>query len=757
MIEAYRIEPSRGKADQVGLFLKADEQMANRFRTLLWQNGFNSVRLMPSWDVAYPYFTFVSMPDSGLDKRSIQARLDGQCRAHCSTAEQQPLVVVDYETWHADFTANVQAYRAQHFLQPDVRPADAFDKGHAYELIQSGRYDEAEQYLERIANDAPLSLAPVYLIYLYHASHRPDEVVRVHTRYESLFRSSDVDRRVIEWIVQAYLSAIPPAPERALIVLDDYLPEFQRQGVSERLLAMRAQARALQGQLPDTVSDLRAYLIHTPSARLGEQCQGLLEVISGMPAPVDQISALLDELADHIEQGAHWRIQLTRSALARLDGRLTSALLFLQPVLDAPPPNLDPGRLDIVRLDAADLHLKLSQPQEAMAALELVTPRRLEPGELRSYWGMVGQVRLAAGQPELAIEALHRAYELGAQAPDLLHALARLACQAEDWSLAGQVYRDLLAAGIEPEIHDRLYTGILAWLEDDPQEAVKLLSDIPTTWDHNVWSNDALTLAHQALFDSLVAMRVPTEDLMPCISSWIDVLVAHNDLDGLSQLIDLISSLTLERITTFALLETSESLFIDHAIHRQHLAQVYVRILCAEVDASLRRGQALPTYVLDLRRGLFELDRQQFEFADEYFRDELGRARTAGLLDAEFDLEPTALPELDLSNRKITLVGGYEPVRRRVREILLHTYHLGQITEVPPSWEVNVDETRTAQSVRNSDLIVVVHRCIKHDGTDSLAAAVNGTELESRVRYAAGKGQSSIIRAVCDYFLGRGA
>jgi len=178
-------------------------------------------------------------------------------------------------------------------------------------------------------------------------------------------------------------------------------------------------------------------------------------------------------------------------------------------------------------------------------------------------------------------------------------------------------------------------------------------------------------------------------------------------------------------------------------------------MLCAEVDVSLRHEQVLPAYILDLRRGLFELDRQQFEFAEEYVRDELHRARAAELLEATFDLEPSAPTQMDLSHRRITLVGGYEPVRKRVREILFTAHHLDQMSEIPPSWEASVDKSRVVQAVRDSDLILVVHRCIKHDGTDSLAAAVNGTELESRVRYAAGKGQSSIIRAIRDYFAGR--
>jgi hypothetical protein len=68
-----------------------------------------------------------------------------------------------------------------------------------------------------------------------------------------------------------------------------------------------------------------------------------------------------------------------------------------------------------------------------------------------------------------------------------------------------------------------------------------------------------------------------------------------------------------------------------------------------------------------------------------------------------------------------------------------------------------VNQSRVAAAVRGADLIIVVHRCIKHDGTDALKAVVDGTALEDQVEYSDGKGQSSVIRAVrgCFDSLGR--
>jgi hypothetical protein len=165
----------------------------------------------------------------------------------------------------------------------------------------------------------------------------------------------------------------------------------------------------------------------------------------------------------------------------------------------------------------------------------------------------------------------------------------------------------------------------------------------------------------------------------------------------------------------------------------------------------------LPEYTLALRRGLFALDRERFDFAQEYLEEELTRAREADLVEADFAPEPSEPERLDLSGRWVALVGGYAPMRRRVREILTNEHNLDRFTEVPPSWEEHVNQSRVAAAVRGADLIIVVHRCIKHDGTDALKAVVDGTALEDQVEYSDGKGQSSVIRAVrgCFDSLGR--
>ena len=80
-----------------------------------------------------------------------------------------------------------------------------------------------------------------------------------------------------------------------------------------------------------------------------------------------------------------------------------------------------------------------------------------------------------AVQPSGELVPAPLAEELTPRESEVLQLLARLAYRNADLDLAQRAYADLLQAGFEAEIQDRLYAGILAWLDDDPTRAVDLL------------------------------------------------------------------------------------------------------------------------------------------------------------------------------------------------------------------------------------------------------------------------------------------
>lgn len=743
MIERFNIDASLGNDDQAGLFIHADEQAAQRFRRLLWQQGIYTVPFMTSRREGYTFFTYASVPNQ--DSTTVVQQMRPICEANSATTTTH----IGYDAWHTAFTTYVHAYRDRRIPRPNSQATNVFDKSRPYQLIGDGHYSEAESYLTPFATDNPPNLLPAYLVYLYHQWNRPQDVVQVHARYGEQLQAGDVDHRVIEWIVAAYLHLVPPQPQDALMVLADFLPEFQRQGVAETLLALRAQARALQGQLPQTPTDLRLYLQHTQATSLNERVADLLEVITGLSAPATVIAELLENLAARIDEPQQWRILLAQSELAQRQQDFDSALGYLQTILNAPPDSLDKSDLARLLLKLAELYFQTNQAQNTADSLTAFTPETLNREGQQAYWQLLGQASLSLDAPT-ALDALRQAYELGSRQPEVLQPLARLAYQAEDWELARLVYDELLQGGFEPRPEDYLYAGTLAWLSGQPKEAVERLQRLADVPDVTLPAS-AVALAYEAWVNSLAEINATIDQQVAAISAWTDWLVVQQDLEGLLALADYTLQTGFDRLATFTLLEPLETALAEDASGKEKLVLAYMELFVAEVNESLRWERPLPDYILYLRRALFDLDRAQFNFAQEYLQAELAKAHEAEILTADFEVEPTAEPSLDLSGYWIALVGGYAPVRRRVREKLEREYRIGRFTEVPPSWEEHVDQKRVAEAVLGADLIVVVHRCIKHDGTDSLKATIEGTEAENRVRYASGKGQSSIICTIQEH------
>ena len=210
----------------------------------------------------------------------------------------------------------------------------------------------------------------------------------------------------------------------------------------------------------------------------------------------------------------------------------------------------------------------------------------------------------------------------------------------------------------------------------------------------------------------------------------------------------------LERETLFNLVEALEPLLCGDEQGKQRLGEVYAQWLITEIDQALRHRSQFSGWMLDLRLALFEMDRAQFNFVQEYLQSELTQARQAQLVQVDYTPEPEKdwWAGINLKNRSIALIGGYEPMRKRVREALTGQFGLSRFTEVAPSWEAHLDQEKVAEAVRDVDLIVVVHRCMKHDGSDALKAAIEGTNLPEVVRYATGKGHSSVLRTIVEFF-----
>lgn len=120
-----------------------------------------------------------------------------------------------YELWRNNFNQRLRDYRNQRFDHTSGNKRDTFNKGQAYNLIQTKRFQEAERYLKGFLNgDIPL-LVPDYLVFLYESWGRSSDVVAIFETHQKYFYSNEVDHSVIEWVVNAFLRITPPKSKPA--------------------------------------------------------------------------------------------------------------------------------------------------------------------------------------------------------------------------------------------------------------------------------------------------------------------------------------------------------------------------------------------------------------------------------------------------------------------------------------------------------------------------------------------------------------
>jgi hypothetical protein len=235
IIDDYHIDPRWGYDNQVGLYIQGEEQTVRQFYWALQQAGFQCFPgSKPPDRPEFSHFAYVSIRDKAINEQGNAEKLYNFCKKHCPSCPHPP---PPYKTWRISFDASINDYKMKNFTQSPSLSSASFDKPHAYALIASSHYDEAEAYLQRFADDVPAALVPTYLVYLYHEWHHPEKVIATHHRYEDSFRASDPDHHVVMWIAEAYLAQ--EQPDRAMSVLNEFLPEFQRQGVAEALLILR--------------------------------------------------------------------------------------------------------------------------------------------------------------------------------------------------------------------------------------------------------------------------------------------------------------------------------------------------------------------------------------------------------------------------------------------------------------------------------------------------------------------------------------
>jgi len=233
---------------------------------------------------------------------------------------------------------------------------------------------------------------------------------------------------------------------------------------------------------------------------------------------------------------------------------------------------------------------------------------------------------------------------------------------------------------------------------------------------------------------------------------WIAAAIRDGNFESFAAIFKEVEAETLAFKSKFILLEPIEPEVINDKEMSQSLAKIYVNGLLQEINQSIRTLRPMPLYVHSVYRALDYLDRDQFEFIQKYAADKLANARQDLLVGEDFDFLSEEIP-LNLKNKQVTIIGGSANVRRHVAQEALRQFGLRDLREVPPSWEKHVNTNKVQAAVQGADLIVKVWKHMGHDLDDCLKAVLTDVSLNDRIRYAQGDGQSSIVRAIRDYFV----
>lgn len=284
-------------------------------------------------------------------------------------------------------------------------------------------------------------------------------------------------------------------------------------------------------------------------------------------------------------------------------------------------------------------------------------------------------------------------------------------------------------------------------------ECLEYREDIPSSkWNDGLleeWIGQWRLLDTQLFIKLLEQTSEKNRDRL--YARWLTSCAIRHDEESALLAISYLEKSSLSREDKFILLEVLESMESSRVL--DSLALIYETQLRQEIRQSISRNHQMPQYTLLMRRSLCTLNYDLFTEVNRYLEEKFARVYKAGI--GGENENPIPLESIvNLSDKRIALIGGQSKVRMQVRVFLMENYQLQDFREIAPSWEEYLNTKKVSHAIREADLVVVVADCMKHDTTRALDAAIaDDTAFKcSRVRYSRGDGKSSIIQVVTEFF-----
>jgi hypothetical protein len=232
---------------------------------------------------------------------------------------------------------------------------------------------------------------------------------------------------------------------------------------------------------------------------------------------------------------------------------------------------------------------------------------------------------------------------------------------------------------------------------------------------------------------------------------WLASVGQFEDLETeLAKLRDLVAQQNINRQQQFELLEIIEP-YIDALPQlRESLANDYFAIAIAEIDSQIRQAQSEAPFFEDLKRALFNLDKELLQEIVEYQQQKRAEAQELGI---QIVLEEAITKKTpDLSSLNLALVGGHEATRREVIRELQEKYQLKHFTEVAPSDEAYINRNNVQTKINNCGLVAMITGYMGHDLSKIVSELNKDDTLVGEVLPLSCRGKSGVIREILSWW-----
>lgn len=385
----------------------------------------------------------------------------------------------------------------------------------------------------------------------------------------------------------------------------------------------------------------------------------------------------------------------------------------------------------------ADRSIKLQEYQQALDVLDHVGTHGTEETE-----ALRGLARYGLNDARSARRSLARALEKGYLGRDAVWTYAEL-CRADGHPYEAGRY---LQAYHEAHPGDVEVTRVLLDIyEDQPELRARFADRFVLALEREDEIKEAADI-FRIRAEALAAVGAPQHEsaLADAVEA---LLLARREEEALTLVLDHERDRGRDpdlHLDLLSLLEAARSPEV-----RDDVADAYMKVGLDEIE---RMPKHDPDLLQDVAQRLFVLDRGRYDELKEHYEAELQdlvaqpEALVGSVPERLTDPEPVSLGGLS-----VLVVGGSPAVRRRVRETLRSQYKVGSVADVPSKWEANRSQKNLRDKVRRADIIVLVTSCLAHSTQETIEAAQGAGDIGPRAVYPAGRGHTSILRAILDH------